>query len=502
MSTDSIFLTDDQLAALTATELETYRALLERLDDEWVLHPKQQVAEDLAGTVDEVLFGGAAGGGKTDWMLYHTHAMSQRFAGHKTLALRRTFPQLKDSLIRRSLEKFRDKRVCRYMVGEKEWRYANGSTIRFGFCDTDEDVRHYLSTEYDLIVFEELTEFTERQYMLVRSRNRTTARQRAAGVRPHTIAATNPGQVGHTWVKQRFVLPTGYGTRPSEAVVEAYGRRRKATVAFVPAKVSDNPSMDPDYVFNLAQLPEIERRQYLDGDWDVFEGQFFTEFDRAVHVVSPFAVPEEWTRICGIDYGFGKPFCCLWVAIDWDANAWVYRELYGAGLTATEQARRMAAVSLIGDDGKEERHYGRYADPSIWTRQGHGISIAVMYRDAGFGCKKAMNARRDGWSRVRDYLRGDGTPAGGSSLRIFDDCTNLIRTIPEMIFDRTDPEDLDTKLEDHAVDALRYALMARPPRRRRAPERATDPDVDDFLEDLIRQRGKGDRHPVMGRMTH
>jgi hypothetical protein len=457
------------------------------------------LAEAEAAEVDEVLFGGAAGGGKTDWMLYHAHGQSQAFAGHKTLALRRTFPQLKDSLIRRSLEKFRDKRVCRYMVGEKEWKYHNGSTIRFGFCDTDEDVRHYLSTEYDLIVFEELTEFTERQYMLVRSRNRTTARQRAAGVRPHTIAATNPGQVGHTWVKRRFVIPTDYGAHRSEQIVEAYGRKRKATVAFVPAKVSDNPSMDPDYVFNLAQLPDIERRQYLDGDWDVFEGQFFTEFDRDVHVVAPFAVPAEWTRIVGIDYGFGKPFCALWVAIDWDANAWVYRELYRAGWTAHQQGRRMAEVSVL-DDGKDERHYGRYADPSVWTRQGHGISIAAMYRDAGFGCKKAMNARRDGWSRVRDYLRGDGTVEGGSSLRIFDTCTNLIRTIPEMIFDRQDPEDLDTKLEDHGVDAMRYALMARPPRKRRAPERLNDPDVDDYLAEIVKQRQRGGRHPVLGRI--
>ena len=451
-ATDSAFLTDEQLASLDPDELARYQALLERLDDEWILHPKQRLAEEEAAEVDEVLFGGAAGGGKTDWMLWHAHDQSQRFAGHKTLALRRTFPQLKDSLIRRSLEKYRDKRVCKYMVGEKEWKYANASTIRFGFCDTDEDVRHYLSTEYDLIVFEELTEFTERQYMLVRSRNRTTARQRAAGIRPHTIAATNPGQVGHTWVKQRFVIPTDYGQYRSEATVEAYGRKKKATISFVPAKVSDNPSMDPDYVFNLAQLPDIERRQYLEGDWDVFEGQFFTEFDRDIHVCAPFEVPEEWTRIVGIDYGFGKPFCCLWVAIDYDGNAWVYREMYRAGLTATEQGKRMAAASVIqfSDGTKPERHYGRYADPSIWSRQGHGVSIAAMYRDGGFGVKKAMNARRDGWSRVRDYLRGDGTPEGGSSLHIFDTCSNLIRTMPEMIFDPSDAEDLHTKLEDHA----------------------------------------------------
>src|SRR5262245_6032832 len=133
---DTPFLSDTELAGLNPDELAHYQALLERLDDEWALHPKQIEAEVEANEVDEIMFGGAAGGGKTDWMLFHTHQLSQHFRNHKTLALRRTFPQLKDSLIRRSLEKFRDKRICKYMVGEKEWKYENGSTVRFGFCDT------------------------------------------------------------------------------------------------------------------------------------------------------------------------------------------------------------------------------------------------------------------------------------------------------------------------------------------------------------------------------
>lgn len=504
---ESAFLTDEEIARLSPEELDEYHALLEQLDKQWRLHPKQQLAEDESQHVDELFYGGAAGGGKTDWMLFHAYELCKKYPGHTVLALRRTLPQLKRSLIQRSLEKFTDESICRYVVGEKEWRFKNGSTILFGFCDTEEDVRHYLSTEYDLIMFEELTEFTERQYMLVRSRNRCTARKRSIGIRPHTISASNPGQVGHGWVKKRFVTATKYGKCRSEQIVEAFGAKKKVTVAFVPARVDDNPSIDPDYIFNLAQLPEIEKRQYLYGDWDVFEGQYFTEFVRATHVVPPFEVPESWHRIRCIDYGHAKPFCCLWIAFDWDGNAYVYRELYATSMTAREQALAIKRVSIIHRDEEEPRPEpiaGTYADPSIWTKQGHGFSIAMMYRDAGVICKKAMNARVDGWSRVRDWLRGDGTAEGGPTLRIFDGaCPNLVRTLPDMIHDKDNPEDLDTRLEDHAADTLRYGLMSRPPRKRKNRDgESVDPNVDDFLDELVKRRDKGGVHPVLGRIDN
>lgn len=504
---DDGHLSEEQLAGLTEEQLVQYFTLLERLDDLWELHPKQQEAEHLASQVDELMYGGAAGGGKSDWLCWHMYQLSTRHKGHSTLALRRTFPQLKDSLIRRSLEKFVDPDVCNYVVGEREWRFKEtGSTIRFGFCDTEEDVRHYLSTEYDLIAFEELTEFTQRQYMLVRSRNRTTAAKRARGIRPHTISATNPGQVGHVWVKDRFVEPTGYGQHPSTQIVEAFGKKKEVTVAFVPAKVTDNPSIDPDYVFNLAALPETEKRQYLYGDWDVFEGQFFTEYDRDTHVIDPFPIPESWPKFRAIDYGTAKPWCCLWLAFDNDGNCYVYRELYGPDLTASEQAKAAVAASFTVDPEtgvrRPEKIHSTLADPSIWSRQGHGVSIAQMYRDSGLTAKKAKNARRDGWSRVRDYFRGDGTGEGGPFMRIFSTCENLARTIPIQMHDKKDPEDLNTKLEDHALDALRYGLMARAPHRRRQAPIPVGPDQAPDLDEIVRERGiaRG-QHPILGRVS-
>lgn len=511
-------LSQEQLALLTDEELEVYQALLEAEEREWTLTPRQELAEALSAEVDVLLYGGAAGGGKTDWLMWHAFQQSIEHPGHTTLALRRTFPQLKDSLIRRSLEKF-DQKAARYMVGDKEWVFENGSTIRFAYCDSEEDYRHYLSAEYDLIVFEELTEFSELQFKMIRSRCRTTQRKRARGIRPHVIAATNPGQVGHEWVKSYFVTSTSYGKDVATITVEVMGRKRDLTVGFVPAKVTDNPHIDPDYVFNLASLPEIERRQYLDGDWDIFEGQYFTEWSAEVHVVRPFPVPLSWTRVRAIDYGIAKPFCCLWGAVDHDGNVWVYREAYGTGHTAKEQARLILQQSVVrveADDGSRDVRpelIGKtVADPSIWQRQGTGVSIDQQYRLEGLHCQKAMNARIDGWSRVRDYLRaettpklGDGTPNPhhGPVVRVFSTCTNLIRTLPVMIHDKKHPEDLDTDLEDHAADALRYLLMSRPRhplQRQRQPKTAEE-------REWARLRGldrKGGRrrpvHEVLGRL--
>lgn len=509
-------LTPEQVAQLTDDELDIYIALLEAEAADWDLTPRQQRAEDLSAEVDVLLYGGAAGGGKTDWLVWHADQMSRRYPGHTTLALRRTFPQLKDSLIRRSVEKI-DQDEARYMVGEKEWVYDNGSTIRFGYCDAEDDYRHYLSAEYDLIIFEELTEFSELQFKMIRSRCRTTRRKRARGVRPHVAAATNPGQVGHEWVKRYFVTATDYGRSVATIEVEALGQRKEITVGFVPAKVSDNPHIDPDYIFNLAGLPDIQKRQYLDGDWDIFEGQYFGEWHADKHIRDPFRIPEAWVRFRAIDYGFAAPFACLWFAVDPDRNVYVYREAYETRLTASEQARLIVSMSVATDEQgrpRPEKHHRTVADPSIWNRGGDGVSISQQYRAAGLACAKAMNARLDGWSRVRDWLRAESnplTPDGkpnplfGPRLYVFSTCTNLIRTLPVMIHSKTTPEDLDTDLEDHAVDALRYGLMSRPPHPiARAPKAPEGMDADDHrewerLKNLDRRKhGKRPVHEVLG----
>ncbi|MGE4426048.1 MAG: phage terminase large subunit [Solirubrobacteraceae bacterium] len=494
-------LTEEELDRLTPEDLEAYQEAIEAAEAEWTLTPKQARAERMAGEVDELMYGGAAGGGKTEWMLWHAYHHCLAYPGLKVLAVRRTFPQLKRSLIERSLERF-DQREVTYKVGDKEWVFHNGSKITFGHLDLEEDVRHYLSAQYDMILFEELTEFTERQYRLLVSRCRTTAKKRAQGVRPHCVAATNPGQVGHAWVKEFFVKATGYGEHIAISAVEFGGRKRERTIAFVPARVDDNPHIDPDYVFNLAMLGDTERRQYLEGDWDIFEGQFFTEWRRDLHVVKPFIVPASWPRWRAIDYGFRAPFACLWFTADFDANVYAYREVYATGLTATQQAKAILAASKMANGRTEKVDY-TVADPSIWTKQGTGLSIAQMYRDAGLTCRKAMNARLDGWARVRDYLRGGTVTEEGERfdhphLRVFPGCENLIRTLPDLVHDKVKVEDLDTHGDDHAADALRYGLMSRSkvPTRRKAPKGSIEEDVDRILA----RRARASDHEVLGRM--
>jgi hypothetical protein len=491
-----LVLSDEEFDLLTLEEQDAYLALLQQEAESWSLTARQADAERLSGEVDELMYGGAAGGGKSDWLLWHVHRLSMEVPGHRSLMLRTVFPELRRSLIARSLEKIPAEHA-RYKVGDKEWHYHNGSIIEFGYLETEEDARQYLSAEYDCVAFDELTEFSERQYTMVRSRLRTTRAKRKLGARPHSIAATNPGQRGHSWVKSRFVIPTEYGRRiHTERLDDEHERH----IAFVPARVDDNPYIDPDYIRNLKMLPEIEQRQYLKGDWDIFEGQYFSEFDRDLHVVKPFAIPASWPRIRGLDYGYAAPFACVWIAFDWDRNAYVYRERYQAGLTATEQAKMVLSSSVRYDDRDRpvaELIDYTMADPSVWATTGSGISIASQYRDAGLICKKAMNARVDGWQRLRGYLakQHDGT----AGLRIFPACADLLRTLPELVYDQKRTEDLDTRGDDHLADALRYALMSRP--RKAPPDPRSKAGVEAQIDrDIGHKLASRRRHPILGKL--
>lgn len=500
-----LLLSDEELEALTDEEFDRYLKMLQQDAAEWKLTPKQQRAEDLSTEVDELFYGGAAGGGKTDWMLWHAYNQCLEYPGLRILAMRRTYPQLRESLIERSMQKF-DSTKCKYGVAEKRWRFTNGSEIKFGFCDTDDDVRHYLSAEYDVVIFEELTEFTEYQYTMLVSRNRTTVKKRRLGIRPHVISASNPGQVGHTWVKERFVVPTEYGrqtSRVEQRVLAPDGTMltRERRIGFVPAGAFDNPHIDPDYLFNLSSLPEKLRQQYLLGNWDTFDGQFFTEWDRGVHIIEPFVIPEHWPRIRGIDYGFSAPYCCLWGAFDNDGNCYIYREDYGPGHTASEQARRVVDESKMRKDGRivPERFDYTVADPSVFSTTGSGLSIAQMYRQQGLIVKRGMNARIDGWNRVRDYLRAKpDDPRSGPYVRVMTTCPNLIRTIPQLVFDKNKTEDCDTTGEDHAPDALRYLLMSRPRKAVNKPPKDDTVRAGSRVKEVLRRKQRGPAHDILG----
>lgn len=527
MSID-LLLSDDEFDALTSDEQQQYLDLLGAELDSWSLSPKQQIADLLAEECDELLYGGAAGGGKSNWLLHRANRKSLEIPGHATLILRTVFPELRRTLIRSSIQLYAqnppDQRPT-WRAADKEWRYPNGSVIEFGYCETDEDVGQFLSSEYDMIMFDELSEFTLYQFNMVRSRARTTRTKKELGARPHIVGATNPGRRGMRWVKNRFVTSTDYGEKKivyilpgendeefliSDEPTDAPGERK---IGFVHATVFDNPHIDPEYVDNLRSQPETIRRQYLDGDWDIFEGQYFTEFARTKvvgtaddkrlepwHVIDPFPIPHEWPRYRAVDYGTFHPFVCLWLAMDGDGTAYLYREVWRKGMTASEQAQLVKAMSLCDTHGitRPERFEWTVADPSMWSSRS-SESPALQYATNGVPMLKGDNERLAGWNRLRDWLRSD--IHGRPGLRIFSTCPEIIRSIPEMIHDKNKPEDLDTTLNDHGVDALRYWCMRRP-RVYTPPKEPLDlsPEarIRRKLEGMDKRRGKV--HPELGRI--
>lgn len=493
MSDGVFLLSDDEFNRLSSYEQDEYLELLQQDLSAWSLkgNERQMRANILLGKVDWLLYGGAAGGGKSELMTYHVHELSQRFPGHRSLLIRTSLPELRRSLIIRTQVRYSQihtPAVLRSVDNVKAWWYDNGSIIEYGYCARDEDVGQFMSAEYDFIGFDEATQFTPYQMLMISGRLRTSKKMAAAGVKTHVMFATNPGDRGHMFLYSMLVSPTQYGRYavvydvregfedpPIVQLVELpedldelaaleidHDPNDHLVVAFVPSTVVDNPFIDPTYKKHLSMLPEIERRQKLLGDWDTFSGQYFSEFSRQNHVVPPFAIPESWQRYRGIDFGTANPFCCLWGAVDpADGTMYIYREAYNKNLTAAEQARLIKRLS-VNEHDKPESYAMTVGDPSMWSNtQGTGSSVAQQYSANGVIMTKAKNHRIGGWQNVKRYLQP--SPLDGTvKLKIFDNCLNLIRTMPVMRHSNTNLEDLDTRDEDHAVDALRYLLGCRP----------------------------------------
>lgn len=478
-------LTVEEFEALSEKDQQDYLNFLDKAENAWTLTGKQLVADALADEVNELLYGGAAGGGKSEWLLHRAWRKSREIPGHRTLILRTKLKELRRSIVARSVLLYAQHtpkdEMPRFKVADMEWHFPNGSVIEFGYCQTDDDVGQYLSAEYDMIMFDEATQFSQYQYELIRSRARSPISKMRKGARPHVVGATNPGSKGHAFFKSIFVDTTDFGStgatylerdsddrwrailRPIEEYSEEE-REELRFVAFVPSTVMDNPHMPREYIAHLKTLPEKERRRMLEGDWNLPEGMFFTEFRRSIvgddgreipyHVVPAFPIPDSWRRIEATDWGFANPFCTLWMAWDPDGKCYVYREVYETRLTPVQQANKVMAAR-----SKTEKIYRSYADPSCWAQR-DTLTTADQWKRAGWPNFRAKNDRKAGWLRLREYMLPDEN--GVPSLQIFDTCKNLIRTLPAQMHDKDDPEDLDTDLEDHAVDALRYGLMTRP----------------------------------------
>lgn len=412
----------------------------------------EKQAQFLNSACDEVFFGGAAGGGKSYGQLIDALSFALRYKGSKQLILRRTYPELERSLIMESIKLF-PKQAAKYIKSEKKWFFANGSIIEFGYCDAESDVTKYQSAEYDVIRFDEVTHFTGFQYTYMISRIR--------GINPcpKQIKSTgNPGGIGHCFIKERFIDKGTWG----ESFCDNEGR----SFIFIPARVQDNHYLfkaDPGYINRLHQLPEHEQKRLLYGDWDAFEGRYYPEFYRQIHIIKPFEIPPYYTRFRSLDYGLDMT-ACLWWAVDSQGRGYIYRELYEPDLNLSQAAKRVLNFSP-----EEEKISYTVASPDLWNRrQETGLSGMQIMIQAGLNdLIRAKDERITGWRALREWLVPflDEQGVKRARLSFFDGCCpNTVRCLPLLQHSTVNPEDASGVPHEitHSPDALRYGIMSRP----------------------------------------
>lgn len=421
----------------------------EVVSDATELYPLQPKQEDfMYCDAKYQVFGGAKGGGKSYACRAKSVKACMSVSGLRGIAFRRTMPEIEENMVNPMLDELPED-VAEYNGSKHILHFANGSTLRFAYCENMKHVRRYQGIQYDFVCIEELTQWREDEWRVLMNCLRTTRK----GVRPIFFGSTNPGDVGHGWVKRLFIDK------------KYRANENPNDYAMIRSKLWDNKVLvdnDPDYVQNLQNLPEKLRRAYLDGDWNVFEGQYFEEYREEVTTCVPFTVIGVKRRIIAIDYGRAKPACALWMALLNDGRVIVYRELYGTGMGYDQFAAKIKALMP-----ESENVDFMVCDPAALNKEsddGSAHTLNKAFINAKLPkCKEAINTRIDGWNTVRTYLRPYQDPESKrltSMLTIFTNCDNLIRTIPEQIHDTIVVEDLDTHGEDHAVDALRYGLMA------------------------------------------
>jgi hypothetical protein len=410
----------------------------------------------------ETLYGGAAGGGKSAAIVAEAVTYCLEHSGARVYIFRRTIPELKQSILPEIYKQCADYMNLaggmKYNAQDRRFEFKNGSTIQLAYLETEADKYRYQSAEIHLLLFDELTHFMQDEYEYLKTRVRGTG-----GYPLKVMSATNPGNIGHAWVKSYFIDVT----QPEKLFTDRQSRTR----IFIPAKVSDHPSIEfvKSYTANLQSISDPDlRRALLEGDWDIFAGQAFGEWmrekdldDKVIpwHVVDPFAIPDHWVRWFGYDWGFNTYAAGSWFARDPGADRiYVYREFYENAMPVSEQAETILMLD------KYEQIRMRLADPSIWQHHGSvetGENVAQIFEKAGLIFQPANNDRKAGKNIIHEMLApaADGKPR----LQVFSSCTNTIRTLPSLPYDKNRPEDIDTRAEDHLYDTWRYGLINQRP---------------------------------------
>ena len=430
-----------------------------------------------------------------------------RYPGIKVMIIRKTYPELQENHIIPLCEMLgcyaeEENRAASYNDSKKHIVFPNGSRILFRYCDTEHDALRFQGTEVDVLFVDEATQQSEEKMEKLR------ACVRGVNEYPKRIYYTcNPGGEGHGWVKRLFIdrrFKDGEDAQEHD---------------FIRSLVTDNRALmeaDPDYIKQLESLPPKLRDAWLNGNWDIFEGQFFEDFRTApdmqkayehgcelseeelrqegrwVHVIPPFDLNSGsrrgWSIVRSYDFGYGKPFSVGWWAIDYDGVMYRILELYGCTGTPNEGVRwtpdqQFREIARIEREHPwlKGRHIDGVADPAIWDAS-RGESIADTAMRHGLYFTPGDHKRIPGWMQCHYRLQFDDE--GKSRMYVFENCRDFIRTVPLMVFSKHSPEDLDSELEDHAADEWRYMCMSRPI----APLRPLEPKS--LMKDPLKSDGR------------
>ena len=462
--------------------------------------PNAKQALMLSATTKHIGFGGARGGGKSWAVRTKAKLLALRYPGIKILIVRRTYPELMNNHIQILRAELIG--IARYNDRDKVCTFVNGSTIKFGYLRNEADTHQYQGAEYDVIFLDEATQLSEDQM------KRISACLRGANSFPKRIYYTcNPGGQGHGYIKRIFIdRRYEAGEKPEE-------------YTFIQSLVTDNIVLmreQPDYIHQLEALPEKLRKAWLEGDWDIFEGQFFEDFrvepdpkkcyeagveiEEArklglwTHVIPApkDGPPSGWKIFRSFDWGYSKPFSCAWWAVDFDGRLYRILELYGCTREPNEGVKWapdevFRRIREIEDTHPwlRGKHIDGVADPAIWDESG-GVSIAETAEKFRIYFQPGDNKRIPGWMQMHYRFMFDKN--GIPMMYIYDGCKAFIRTAPLMVYDEHKPEDLDTELEDHAVDEARYAAMSRPikPVVREEPETVYADPLDQMVGRKVR----------------
>ena len=422
----------------------------------------------LASSEREVLYGGAAGGGKSYATLADPlrNLNNQDFSG---LLVRHTTEELRE-LIQKSQELY-PKAIPNIKWSERksQWTTPRGGTLWMSYLDRDTDVMRYQGQAFNYVAFDELTQWNSPySWNYMRSRLRSANKDLGLYMR----ATTNPGGPGHSWVKKMFIDPAKPNTpfwatdiETSEVLKFPQGHSKAGQPLFkrrfIPASLFDNPYLaeSGDYEAMLLSLPEHQRKQLLEGNWDVNEGAAFPEFNRKIHVTDPYDIPKSWTRFRSCDYGYGSYTGVVWLAVSPTEQLIVYRELYCSRVTATD-----LADMILDAEQDDNIRYG-VLDSSLWHKRGDtGPSLAEQMNQKGLRWRpsdRSKGSRVAGKNELHRRLQVDEFTEE-PRLVFFSSCNNMIAQLPGLPLSKNNPEDVDTNAEDHLYDALRYGIMTRP----------------------------------------